>query len=163
MFCNPAVYRAEEILSIVCLSLAPCPLAVQFSTLPTEIGRPYVRIGCIMCQLFTWFLTPARNQSHQRLPRHVDKKGSQFDFPSSMMEQAVIFERNKDNGRAVFLFTHRIISSKKFSLFHYSGALKKGITQDPFVLLLTLEHNLFQEFRYQGTVGRNGAFSLRCP
>lgn len=61
------------------------------------------------------------------------------------------------------LFTHRIISSRNFSLFHYSGALQKGITYDPFVLLLTLEHNLFQEFRYWGTVGRNGAFSLRCP
>lgn len=44
------------------------------------------------------------------------------------------------------LFTHRIISSRHFSLFHYSGALKKGITYDPFALLLTLEHNLFQEF-----------------
>ena len=45
-----------------------------------------------------------------------------------MMEQAVIFERNKENCQALFLFTHRIISSKKFSLFHYSGALNKGIT-----------------------------------
>lgn len=44
------------------------------------------------------------------------------------------------------LFTHRIISSRNFSLFHYSGALKKGITYYPFALLLTLEHNLFQEF-----------------
>lgn len=61
------------------------------------------------------------------------------------------------------LFTHRIISSRNFPLLHYSGALQKGITYDPFVLLLTLEHNLFQEFRYWGTVGRNGAFSLRCP
>ena len=61
LFCNPAVCRAQEILSIVCLSLAPCPLTVQFSALPTEIGRPYVRIGCIMCQLFTWFLTPGIN------------------------------------------------------------------------------------------------------
>ena len=44
------------------------------------------------------------------------------------------------------LFTHRIIFSRNFSLFHYSGAPKKGIAYDPFVLLLTLEHNLFQEF-----------------
>ena len=44
------------------------------------------------------------------------------------------------------LFTHRFFSSRNFSLFYYSGALKKGITYDPFALLLTLEHNLFQEF-----------------
>ena len=82
MFCNPAVDRAEEILSIVCLSLAPSPLpcrggrniigregdlpfctspSLQSSALPTEIRWPYLRIGCIMCQLFTWFLTPGIN------------------------------------------------------------------------------------------------------
>ena len=56
------------------------------------------------------------------------------------------------------LFTHRIISSRNFSLFHYSGAFKTGITYDPFALLLTLEHNLFQEFRYWGTVGQMELF-----
>lgn len=84
MFCNPAVYRAKKILSIVCLSLAPesfalqrweehnreggreiypsvPPPSLQSSALPTEIGWPYLRIGCIMCQLFTWFLTPGIN------------------------------------------------------------------------------------------------------
>ena len=72
MFCNPAVDRAEEILSIVCLSLAPSPLpcrggrniigregdlpfctspSLQSSALPTEIRWPTLGLGvlCVSC------------------------------------------------------------------------------------------------------------------
>ena len=44
----------------------------------------------------------------------MDKKGSQFDFPSSMMEQAVIFERNKENCRALFLSPIELFRLKNF-------------------------------------------------